>query len=122
MRCSNFGRNIGGEAASVSRRETLVEERSLSLFFSPFKFLPPLLARDGGFDAKIFPELAQVIGVRLHLHHGPLSVLNDTKEIILSGGSRPSALRASVWSKNKGGGGRPGQAPLLDPPLILSAY
>ena len=81
-----------------------------------------MLARDGGFDAKIFPELAQVIGVRLHLHHGPLSVLNDTKEIILSGGSRPSALRASVWSKNKGGGGRPGQAPLLDPPLILSAY
>ena len=30
-----------------------------------------------------------------------------------------SALRASVWSKNKGGGGR---APLLDPPLACQQY
>lgn len=79
MRCSKFGGNFGGGAASVSRRENLVEEKSLSLFFAPFKFLPPLLARAGGFDAKIFSELAQVINVRLHLHYGPLIVLNNTK-------------------------------------------
>lgn len=79
MRCSKFGGNFGGGAASVSRRENLVEEKSLSLFFAPFKFLPPLLARAGGVDAKIFSELAQVINVRLHLHYGPLIVLNNTK-------------------------------------------
>lgn len=79
MRCSKFGGNFAGEAASVSRREKLVEERSFSVFFVPFKFLPPLLARAGGFDAKIFPKLAQVISVRLHLHYGPLSVLNNTR-------------------------------------------
>ena len=31
-----------------------------------------------------------------------------------------SALRASVWSKNDGGGGRPPRAPPLDPPLVCS--
>ena len=70
MRCSKFGGNFGGGAASVSRREKLGEEKSLTLFFVPFKFLPPLLARAGGFDAKIFSEFAQVINVRLHLHYG----------------------------------------------------
>ena len=79
MRRSKFGGNFGGGAASVSRREKLVEEKSLSLFFAPFQFLPPLLARAGSFDAKIFSALAQVINVRLHLHYGPLSVLNNTK-------------------------------------------
>ena len=31
-----------------------------------------------------------------------------------------SALRASVWSNNKGGGGPPGPSPPLDLPLHLS--
>lgn len=79
MRCSKFGGNFGGGAASVSRREKLGEEKSLSLFLVPFKFLQPLLARAGGLDAKIFSELAQVINVRLHLHYGPLSVLNNMR-------------------------------------------
>lgn len=117
MRCSKFGGNFGGGAASVSRRENLVEEKSLSLFFAPFKFLPPLLARAGGFDAKIFSEL----NVRLHLHYGPLIVLNNTKGRG-SGYTDPEIRRGtvSVWSKRdqgeKGGGG-----PSLDPALILSA-
>ena len=71
MRSSRSGGNFGGGAASVSRRENLVEEKSLSLFFAPFKFLPPLLARAGGFDAKIFSELAQVINGSLVLDHSP---------------------------------------------------
>ena len=79
MRCRKFVGNFGGGAATVSRRENLVEEKSLSLLFAPFKFLPPLLACAGGFDAKIFPELAQVISVKLYLHYGPLIVLNNTR-------------------------------------------
>ena len=30
-----------------------------------------------------------------------------------------SALRTSVWSRNKGGGGQAHRAPPLDPPLIV---
>ena len=56
---SKFRGNFGGGAASVSRREKLVDVKSISLFFTPF-FLPPLPPCDGVFDAKIFPEPRQV--------------------------------------------------------------
>ena len=106
-----FGGNFGGGAASVSRREKLVEERSFSVFFVPFKFLPPLLARAGGFDAKIFPELAQVISVRLHLHYGPLSAtsfpgFSPTRPTERVGENPGNEVALSVLSNTRGRGVR----------------
>ena len=117
LRCGKFGGNFAGEAASVSRREKLVEESRLAFCLPHLKFLPPLMACAGGFDAKLFSELAQVINVRLHLHYGPLIVLNNRRGRGVrlyrpwnKGGRSQFGLKIEATRRGGGGGAYPGSA------------